>query len=596
MLEQLQVEEIEFSQDQPQSTPSALEDRTYKRVRLVCWLVCIAFALIEAWSQRMFINEDGISYLDMSDYLLRHNWHLLVNPIWSPLYPILIGIVTWFARPTGLAEGPVVHVINFVIFLGALASFEFLLRQVISVLGPESERSKTSIPVWAWQLLGYSFFAWSTFGMLWAPRMVTPDLLVTAFVFLDCGLLLSLRSGNKLLRTCLLLGVALGLGYYAKAILFPLAFVFIFLALFMIGNLRKSLLPLALTSLIFIGISAPLLIAMSKRVGHPSYSEVGNLNYAWHVNHAGAGKLAGGPFFYSESGPPAYLKHPATLLHAHPDAFEIREPIAYTYAPRQDMEYWSAGTRVVFNWRNQMHAIFDNLKLLFVDSHNALMIFLIIAGFAFALARPDRGLRLRKMLHSLPFFVLSLIAISLYMLIAVEPRYIAPFLVLILLGMLPGVLVANTKQATKRTVLTMNFISAALVIFTAMFVGYHLAGFPRGFHGDGLDVYARVGTYLNTAGVNPGDEIAIIGDSSDGDRWARAARVRIVAQILREDVKDFWAIPDATTRGGIYDAFARTGARAVIAEDTPPPSALAEWQQLGNSHYYVHFLNSSERN
>ncbi len=358
------------------------DDETYRFTRLACWMVCIAFALLEAWSQRQFINEDGASYLDMSDALLRHNWHLLINPIWSPLYPLLIGVATWLTRPSAQWEVPIVHVLNLIIFLGALASFEFLLRQVICVLrreeGPEDASSAAPLPVWIWQLLGYSFFAWSTIGMLWAPRMVTPDLCVAMFVYLDSGLLLTLRASTKTSRTCLLLGLTLGLGYLAKAILFPMAFVFMAVAFFLIGDWRKAVPRIAMAFLAFCAVAAPLFIAMSIRVGRPSYSEAGNLNYAWHVNHVGAGKLAGGPFFPPTSGPPPYLKHPLTLLHTHPDVFGFREPLAFTYPPRQDMEYWGAGTKVVFSLRNELRAIGGNLTILFADPHIVPMSVLIV--------------------------------------------------------------------------------------------------------------------------------------------------------------------------------------------------------------------------
>lgn len=102
--------------------------------RVVCWSLLIAFGIVDAWSGKQFTQSDGISYIDMSDALLKHNWHLLINPLWSPLYPFLIGVGTWLAHPSGIWELPVVHLVNFVIFLGALVSFEFLLVQVISVL------------------------------------------------------------------------------------------------------------------------------------------------------------------------------------------------------------------------------------------------------------------------------------------------------------------------------------------------------------------------------------------------------------------------------------------------------------------------------
>ncbi len=172
---------------------------------LSCRIFCIGLALFETFSQRYFINEDGISYLDMSDAFLRHNWHLLVNPIWSPLYPLLIGLVTWTTHPPVQWEVPIAHALNFVIFIGTLASFEFLLRQVLEIVRDNSAArsigSEKSLHLWAWQLFAYGIFAWTSFGMIWAPRMVTPDMCVAMFLYLDGGLILSLRSDDHLLRS-----------------------------------------------------------------------------------------------------------------------------------------------------------------------------------------------------------------------------------------------------------------------------------------------------------------------------------------------------------------------------------------------------------
>jgi 4-amino-4-deoxy-L-arabinose transferase-like glycosyltransferase len=586
------VMKAEFSERQEKAVQTLGEDKRYKLTRLVCWIVCIGFALLEAWSQRQFINEDGISYLDMSDALLRHNWHLLINPIWSPLYPLLIGVVTRLTHPSAQWEVPSVHVLNLVVFLGTLASFEFLLRQVVRVLGRENRRedsgSTTPLPVWIWQLLGYSLFAWSTFGMLWAPRMVTPDLLVTMFVYLDAGLLLSLRSSNKKSRTCLLLGLTLGLGYLAKAILFPMAFVFLLVAFFVIGNWRKAVVPLATAFLVFCAVAAPLFISMTARVGRPSYSEAGNLNYAWHVNHVSAGKAAGLSYFPSTSGPPPYLKHPMTLLYKRPDVFEFREPLAYTYPPRQDMEYWGAGTKVVFNLRNQFRAIAENLTLFVTDPHIAPTSILIAGALVFSLMNSARR-RFGSILRSWPLLVPGVVAVCLYLLVSVEPRYIAPFLVLVLLGLLPGILLQNPKDAAERTAISAVVIASSLMVLSALFVVYHLAGFPRG---ETLGVFVQVGESLNRAGVLPGEDVALIGDSSDGCRWARMGRVRVVAQILREDTGDFWKAPESV-KAEVYDAFEKAGAKAVVAEETPSADGFSDWQKLGDTHYYVHFLIQS---
>jgi hypothetical protein len=585
------VVKAKFSDDQEKALQTLGEDQRYKFTRLVCWIVCVGFALLEAWSQRKFINEDGISYLDMSDALIQHNWHLLINPIWSPLYPLLIGVATWLTRPSAQWEVPIVHVVNLVIFLGALASFEFFLRQVISVLGRENgggdADSTVPLPVWTWQLLGYSLFAWSTFGMIWAPRMITPDLCVAIFVYLDAGLLLGLRDGTKQSRTCLLLGLTLGLGYLAKAILFPMAFLFMFVAFFVIGEWRKAVRPLAMTFFLFCAISAPLLISMSSRVGRPSYSEAGNMNYVWHVN-------AFNPYLASASasGPPTYLKHPMTMLHRGPDIFGFREPIAYTYPPRQDMEYWSAGANAAINPRDQLRAIGENLRVLFTDAHIVPLWGLIAGGLILLLKSPNASWRFNKILRSWPLLLPGVAGPCLYLLISVEPRYVAPFFVLVLLGLFPGILLQSPKGAAKRTASSTVVIAASVMVLTALLVVYHLAGFPPGQNGE---LYVQVGKSLNRAGVRPGEDVAIIGDSSDGCRWARMARVRIVAQILREDVADFWRVSSPREKAEVYDAFARAGAKAVVAEETPPSGGFADWQRLGDTHYYVHFLAPVEQ-
>jgi len=573
-----------FSDNQEKALQTFGEDQRSIVTMLVCRIVCVTFALLETWSQRRFINEDGISYLDMSDALIRHNWHLLINPIWSPLYPFLIGVATWLTRPSAPWEVPIVHALNFVIFLGALASFEFLLRQVISVLGRENGRqdadSVAFLPVWTWQLLGYSLFGWTTFGMIWAPRMITPDLVVAMFVYLDAGLLLSLRTSTKKSRICLLLGLTLGLGYLAKAILFPMAFVFMVVAFFVIGEWRKAVLPVAMTFLLFCAVAAPLFISMSRRVGRPSYSEAGNMNYVWHVNHFN-------PYLASASGPPAELKHPMTLLHRHPDVFGFREPLAYTYPPRQDMEYWSAGANARVNPRDQLGAIGGNLKVLFTDVHIVPMWGLIGGALIYLLMSPNAPRRFQNILRSWPLFVPGVAAPCLYLLISVEPRYVAPFLVMVLLGLFPGILLQNPMGAAKGAAVSTVVIATAVMVLTAMLVIYHLAGFPRGEKGE---IFLQVGQSLNRAGVQPGEDVAIIGDSSDGCRWARMARVRIVAQILREDAADFLQVSSPRVQAEVYDAFARAGAKAVVAEETPSSSGFADWQRLGDTHYFVHLL------
>jgi len=54
----------EFSDNQGKAALRLGEERSYELTVLVCRIVCVGFALLEDWSQRSFINEDGISYLE----------------------------------------------------------------------------------------------------------------------------------------------------------------------------------------------------------------------------------------------------------------------------------------------------------------------------------------------------------------------------------------------------------------------------------------------------------------------------------------------------------------------------------------------------
>ena len=156
--------------------------------------------------------------------------------------------------------------------------------------------------------------------------------------------LLSLVDDAKKSRTCLLFGLSLGFGYYAKAILFPMALVFMAVAFLVIGRGRRATLPISITLFVFTTIAAPLLTLVSMKAGRPSFSESGRLNVAWQIN--GEKML---PF---QPGPASHLIHPMNLLYRHPDVFAFGSQIATTYPLWQDPGYWNAGTDTSFSMRS----------------------------------------------------------------------------------------------------------------------------------------------------------------------------------------------------------------------------------------------------
>ena len=561
-------------------------DKRYNITRLVCWGLCVVLALLDAWAGRQYTDPDGISYLDMSDALLKHNWHLLINPHWSPLYPFLVGIATWLIHPSAFWELPVVHLVNFGIFLGALASFEFLMREVLQVLrgavGQQDLPRTYPASAWRWQLLGYCLFASSTFVLISGVRRVNPDLCVAAFVYLDAGLLLRLRTGANKSRTCLLLGLTLGLGYLAKAILFPMAFVFMAVAWFVIGEWRRAVLPLAITLLVFSAIAAPPAALISRMVGRLSFSESGMLNVAWQINDQ--------PMlpFYLDSAPPA-LKHPMEILYKHPNIFSFAGPAPSTYSPWHDPWYWNAGADTAFSLPNQVRAIGRNLAALFADWYMA-PIWALIGGciVLFFMSRKAPR-RLQSVTSSWPLLIPAIAAISFYVLVLIQPRYIAPFLVLLFLGIFPYILVQKSSHPSKSSAVATSIIATAIFGFSALLVVSHLIRPMPSLRGNGGEHY-RAAEFLNGNRVLPGQSVGLIGSGWDVMIWARLARVQIVAQIPPGDANLFWQASAPRVKMRVYDAFAGAGAKAVITAEIPPSSGFGDWQQVGDTHYYVHFL------
>lgn len=569
-----------------------IEDRRYKVTRLVCWSVCVLFALLDAWTGQHYTDPDGISYLNMSDWLLKHNWHLLINAHWSPLYPLLIGVATWLAHPSAYWELPLVHAVNFVILIATLVSFDFLLREVIRVLRKNNEDASSNsvepAPAWKWQLLGYGLFAWSTFVLVNGVRKVTPDLCVAAFLYLDAALLLRLRIEAKRYQTGVLLGLALGFGYFAKAILFPMAFVFLAVAFFVVGGRRSKLLPLSLTLLIFLAIAAPLFVQISTRVGRPSFSESGSLNIAWQIN--GEQMI---PFHSSD--PRTHLRHPMSLLYSHPDVFAFGAPAASTYPPWQDPWYWNVGADTTFNPQSQLREIRRDLTTFLADPYLAPVWVMIFGYCVLLLMSPGIPHRFRYVLKSWPLLVPGIAGLASYTLVLVEPRYIGPFVVLVILGFFPYILVRKSAQPGRKHDIATVAVGGFMLMVAAGMVALHLiAPIPilRGHGG----LHYQVAQSLDHDGLQPGQSVAIIGSGWDAMVWARLARVHIVAQISPQDSNDFWRISDPRAKQEVYDAFAKSGARAVVTEEQVPSTGFSDWQRVGDTPYYVHFLPDTTPN
>jgi hypothetical protein len=261
---------------------------------------------------------------------------------------------------------------------------------------------------------------------------MSPDLLVSALVYLAAGLTLHLRREGPRPGASALLGVVLGFGFLAKAVMLPVALVFVLVAFLPARNPRRSALSLLSAGIAFVMVTAPFIYGLSSKEGHLTFGDTGRLNYAWYVN--------GTPQLNWQGEIPGHgkPKHPTRIIYPAPPVYEFAGPIGGTYPVWTDPSYWNEGVRARLNWRQQARALLKNLKkyreLLWTDQSS------LVTGVLMLLL--TTALVAKRRLPSLVRGDLLLISIApavMYALVVVQSRYLGAFVVLFWLALLPEI-------------------------------------------------------------------------------------------------------------------------------------------------------------
>ncbi|HYE65709.1 MAG TPA: hypothetical protein VD966_09000, partial [Pyrinomonadaceae bacterium] len=144
----------------------SVEPRRERSLEAILWLTAIVVGALQAWAGRYAVGSDGISYLDMGDAYLRGDWQMAVNAYWSPLYSWLLGAMMLLLKPSPYWEFPATHLLNFLIYLGALFSFSFFLHELMRYQqqrAPDAGAERyMMLPRWSWIVIGYTLFIWSS--------------------------------------------------------------------------------------------------------------------------------------------------------------------------------------------------------------------------------------------------------------------------------------------------------------------------------------------------------------------------------------------------------------------------------------------------
>ena len=524
-------------------------------------LFAVSLALIQAWVFRYEANPDGVSYLDVADAYREGRWSDVPNGYWSPLYPGLLALVAAVLRLPPSADFFVAHVANVIAFVLALVTFEYFLRGIDGV-GVASSKTQRALRRDRW-ILGYVLFVWATVGLI-GLGIITPDMLVAGAAFTVAGILVRLRPTGARWRHPVGLGVATGLGYLTKAAFFPLTIVFLLVAGVLWSRTKRAVALVLVATLSFAMLALPYALQLSREKGRPTFGEAGRLAYAWMVNGVtGQTHWQGGP---PGAGAPI---HPTRQISVAPDAYEFATPLRGTYPPWYDPSYWYDGVQAKFDPVAQVMIAYRYLPLI-LELHAPLLFILVGAVVALRLGREamragwTRAWRL---------IVPSVVAMGMYASVFLESRYVGPFAVMAWFGvlmMLEPSMPSNWRRGLYAGAASVLLLSTLLKLTPR--AGAWLPGRTNS-HGDAA-------AFVHRSGVRPGDRVAIIGDGVYA-YWARLADVTLVAELPARAAPGYWE-GDSQRQQAVLDAFRRSGATAVVAENLPRGMQSLGWRVSGD--------------
>jgi hypothetical protein len=549
------------------------------RRRLIFWSLAVVLGLLQVWAHRSEMNPDGISYIELGWTAARSGLHQIVNGYWSPLYPFLLNLVFHYLNPPPQWEFTAAHLLNFAVYLASLAAFElFLEGLLITRFAAEylSQKS-TFVESGTLRVWGYVFFLWASYFWL-GPVWVTPDLCVSVIVFLAMAVLLRIRRSGGKGTLFAVLGGLLGLGYLAKAAMFPLSFVFLFSAFLLSwragASLRAATLYALLAAGVFAVVAGPFILSLSLLKGRPTFGDSARINYMEYVD--------AGPKWIHWQGKPEGTgtpRHPTRKVFSDPDIYEFSSWMPASYAPWYDPSYWYDGAQPHFLWTGQSLALFRAANMYLKIFSNGGALWVVLAVVLWLLY--SKLIALKDSVPGEWLITLPLVApLAMYALVHVEFRFIAPFGLMLLIRALTQLSVVAGTQALllKRSLMVVTLAPALAMAWP---VAHDLR-----------DVVAnrpyepwRVAVGLHEMGIPPGTRVGSIGTGLSA-YWAHLAGVRIIAEIPEKDETIFLAA-NPTRKLEALSKFSEVGAKAVLTKNAAVAHSMDGWQQVGQTNYYV---------
>lgn len=511
---------------------------------------------------------------------------MALNGQWNPFYAWLLVLMQLSVKPDPYWEFPAIAGLNFGIYVAGLLCFHFFLRQLLYYTQKLIGQSGTAlIPTWALFVFGYLLYIYTSLQLIGRHGFQGPDLCIANFVYLAFGLLLWIGAEPMRWLPYGLLGLVLGCGYLTKAIMFPMGFVFLVMSLCFQMDMKKALTRGMLAFLVFIVIAVPFMAALSKSKGRFTYSDTGKYNYALFV-------CMGPPLL--DPWVPPYLHwqgdvpgcgtptHPTRKIYAMPAVYEFDAPFHATYGAWYDPSYWYEGVLARIDVGNQIRVLCLSLERyfnLFVRSQPVLIMgFIILASMSWRW-RSSAPNSVARWIWLVPIAAV----LSLYGLVHVENRFVGAYITIFWLGLyMMGIRLRDSHSS--RNLLAGVIGSVAAVVLFSTVLPKTLSDVQAITVGQSEpnDEYVRVAKGLRKLGIQPGTQVAHIGNTSQSSLWARMARVRITAEITSKDAPGYWQA-DRATKHDVREVLTKTGVKAIVTDSpTSPPSddSDMQWQLI----------------
>jgi hypothetical protein len=318
---------------------------------------------------------------------------------------------------------------------------------------------------------------------------------------------------------------------------------------------------------VLLAIAAPQIAYVSRLKGSPTFSDVGRLTHLWFIADVPGPLSAAFPLPARLPSPTATGQTLATLgpNDAHPAVYDIDAPIPGTLPIWYDAGYWYRGVVAPLRPVAVARAIVRHLRV-----YIEMLGLLLVGGLAAAFAGPVSR-RAAMAMRPEPILVVPAIAsLAMYALVLVQTRYVAPFVLLLVMGLVPPWAVDDLSRR-----LRVGFATGALVALPLI---AHQTRVDTAYWQGSARARTNVVSALVERGITPGTRLGFIGDAYDA-LWAREARVRFVSLVPRAEAARFWALGQSE-RDRVLAHMREQGARAVVAEAPALGVDTQGWAEL----------------